>query len=351
MGKYQLSDEEVLQVINRLGYKKSLFSLILGTLPTPVGGVSTFLNRLKSHLNKAGIFPDVFNPSESPKPGYNFWGLLFRLLQKRYDQVRIHSPSLQSLSAILIARLFTRFDIYFTVHNPVLFSDISIPFRFVLGSILNKAVSIIAVSQLTRQTIIDSKPHLENKIVIQSSYLPPDLERKEEIKGQYPASLVEFLQSHSPTFILNAYKIHFKDGIDVYGFDLSIELLIRLSKKIPNVGLILAYAVDEGSSKYIADKTKYLDELGLKKSFFALEGFPEIWPIFEDCEVMLRPTLYDGLGISVGEAILMGCPVIASDAAERQPECHIFKSRNIDDLEKVSLEVLSELGFQNIIKR
>lgn len=342
MVNLDLDVEDYLKSLNEWGYSENKECLIVGTTPPPIGGVSTHISRLLLILRKSNISYKVHDPSKKNR-GYNFWGLFINILYNRYDQVHIHTPSLQILYAILVARFFFRFEIFLFAHNPIFYSDESKHFNKTLDKLLDRVSQINAVSIIAKEAIVKTRPHLEEKIFVKSSFLPPDITELTKIKQTYPDSLKIFLKEHSPIIILNAYRIHFKEGIDVYGLDLSIELLIRLSKKYPDIGMIFALGIRNSSSEYLESQVIKLEENNLSSHFYILDGFQELWALFSDCDLMIRPTLYDGYGISVSEAIMMGTKVVASDLTNRQKECIVFENRNIDSLEKVSHEVLSGL--------
>jgi glycosyltransferase involved in cell wall biosynthesis len=59
--------------------------------------------------------------------------------------------------------------------------------------------------------------------------------------------------------------------------------------------------------------------------------------LFERASVFVRPTFADGDAISVREALALGTPVVASDAAERPKGTFLFRTNDVDDLaEKLS---------------
>lgn len=347
MSGFTLNDEDIVAIVSKWGFSSQKNSLIIGPLAAPIGGVSIHISRLVALLRKATFSYSVFDSSKTSFPGANLIGLFSKVALNRFKQVHVHSISFQIMLAILFAHFFVRFDLFFSVHNPVLLEKKSFVHYQLLNQLLKNSHQINAVSEVVKSSIISKKPDLESKIVVKSSFLTPDLSTKSAVKDRYPKSLVDFLKQHKPILILNAYRLHFKNDIDVYGFDLSIDLLIRLSDKYPNIGLILALGKNDSGS-YLESQIEKLRNNRIDSNLYILEGFTDIWALFEDCDIMLRPTLYDGFGISVSEAILMGTKVIASDSTKRQSECILFKNRNIDDFERVSLQLLEILNSENV---
>jgi len=339
-----LNEKPSLDLLEAWGYLKNSSCLILGTLPPPAGGVSTHLSRLLPLLDSENITYEVFDPNKKNKTGRNFWGLFLSLVKNKFSQIHIHSPSFKTLSAIFLARIFVKSELYFFAHNPIFFKNEGYLFNKLLDAIVARVQQINAVSEMAKLAILEDRPFLENKIFMHSSFLPPDISSIQTIKKTYPDSLIEFLEEHHPILIFNAYRLHFKDEIDVYGLDLCIELLIRLSERHPELGLIFALGKRNPRSDYLNSQLKRLQDRNLISQFHLLDNFQGLWALFDDCDIMIRPTLYDGYGISVSEALIMGCKVIASDCIKRQEGCIIFENRNIDDLEKVTLSLLSEFN-------
>ena len=53
-----------------------------------------------------------------------------------------------------------------------------------------------------------------------------------------------FRKQHSFLFSANAYKLRYENGIDIYGFDLLIQLVRSLKEKGINVGLVFLFTDD-----------------------------------------------------------------------------------------------------------
>ncbi len=61
----------------------------------------------------------------------------------------------------------------------------------------------------------------------------------------------------------------------------------------------------------------------------------ELWPLFENADLMVRPTCVDAYGVSIAEALYFDCPAIASDVCERPDGTVLFRNRDQSDfLEK-----------------
>lgn len=181
------------------------------------------------------------------------------------------------------------------------------------------------------------------KVRVKTPFVPPLLDEEESILATYPESLNIFLKQKSPLIIVNAYKIIFHDGVDLYGFDMSIRLLEELRSEYPDMGLILALA-DSEDKKRLAIIEKEISAKGLEPSVYFLTNQKQLWPLFKKVDLMIRPTFRDGYGISVAEALYLGCPAIASDVCLRPQGTILFKNRDQKDLEVKVRNVLSDTG-------
>ena len=131
---------------------------------------------------------------------------------------------------------------------------------------------------------------------------------------------------------MNGSSFVFSRGIDLYGFDISINLISELLKRYNiKVGLIIAVA-DNSNTQFYKCLKGQSKRLGIDSQIFWITNQKEIWPLFKDVNLFIRPTNEDGYGISIDEALHFNCPAIASNVCKRNPEAIIFKNRNLDDL-------------------
>ncbi|EKO3701887.1 glycosyltransferase [Vibrio metschnikovii] len=84
-----------------------------------------------------------------------------------------------------------------------------------------------------------------------------------------------------------------------------------------------------------------IKEYGLENNFLFVNENISLYPVLKSSSIFIRPTFYDSYGISVGEALSIGIPSIASDVCKRTEGAIIFKNRSIDDLYLKVKSVLS----------
>lgn len=141
----------------------------------------------------------------------------------------------------------------------------------------------------------------------------------------------------------------FHGGVDLYGIDLCVDLLHRCTEKFPNIGLLFALGDPCAHGDYLGMMQRKLNSLGIDRNFHFMTGQKELWPLFKVADLSVRPTVSDGDAISVRESLYFGCPVIASDAAQRPGETIVFKSRDIDDLYEKVVSILESKERENIV--
>ena len=175
---------------------------------------------------------------------------------------------------------------------------------------------------------------------IENSFLPPPLADEQTILDSYSPETKSFISSHFPLIVANAYKLVFYEGIDLYGLDMCVQLTAKLKTYFPDLGILFALA-EIGDQKYFQDINMGIIRENLQNNFHFLLGQKELWPIFKNANLMIRPTYVDGFGVSVAEALYFNCPAIASNVCKRAEGTVYFENRNIDDLIVKVLEVIN----------
>lgn len=176
-----------------------------------------------------------------------------------------------------------------------------------------------------------------NNFHILPAFLPPT---QAEYIG-LSEDILFFRKQHSFLLSANAYKLRYENGIDIYGFDLLIQLVKSLKEKGINVGLVFCLPMI-GDMEYYQKCLSSIKEMNIDDNILVVQreipnGF-EIWKL---SDLFIRPTYTDIEGISVKEALFCGTPAVASDVCKRPSEAVLFKNRSYEDLEE------KVLGFYN----
>src|SRR5258705_11324048 len=136
-----------------------------------------------------------------------------------------------------------------------------------------------------------------------------------------------------------AWSIVFYRGIDLYGVDMCVDLIAKLKRKYLRVGLLFALA-DIGDQSYFREIQRRIKDLDIEDNFHFMTHQQELWPLFRLADLMVRPTYSDGFGLSVAEALHVGCPAVASDVCIRAPGAVTFRSRNPEDFLRKCEQIL-----------
>jgi len=312
---------------------------IIGPYPPPSGGVSTHVERLCHLLDRRGIDYRLYNlGSDSERAGAVV--SVFRRRRRfllayaafgREPAVYVVSPRLSSwvFAALLAAGRGKRVAV--RIQNARLIDwQRAHPFRSrIAGAALRRVSAVVCVSR----GIADAVARLgveSERIAWLPGFLPP---APPAIGADAPTpAAAAFLAGKHPVIAANG-KVAFFRGQDLYGLDMLVELAARLRPDHPRLGII-ACLYDIGS-----DAEPYLDALRAKaralgaadRTLFHTQPGPFV-PVLAGADLFVRPTNTDGDASSLREAIFLGVPAVASDAAERPAGAALFRNRDVDDL-------------------
>ena len=320
----------------------SLFALLrryssileVGPYPPPLGGVSVHISRLVKSLDNCELF-DLSQPG-----GRKFIKLFLSLMLNKRDLVHVHVITLKILSIVLVAQCFKGYVIVVTDHNSRLFEGKTKIQLFLLKYFLRRTNYIVVVGAHILRSYEQHKIKPKENFLISNSFIPPNLSDKKEILKTYPTEYHDFVQSHSPIINTNAYKLILHNGIDLYGIDLCIELICKLRENYPNIGLLFFLADDKYNIEYLNTLKEMISQKNLSKNIIFITDQRELWASYLDSDLMVRATCTDGFGVSIAEALHVGCPAIASDVCQRAPGTILFKNRNFDELYQKSLQMI-----------
>lgn len=225
----------------------------------------------------------------------------FKLICQYFE---IHSMNYQNHLLCLLLRLTgSTYDIYIHGHSyrrPKGFK------LLLFKTILHTAKNVYCVNS----TIAKDVSNIFNiKTLTFNPFIPPALKDID-----YPVSLIRYLKTRGPVLMACSAKNIKINGIDLYGLDMCENLYKRLRVNFPCVGFVYA----------TTDTTR-------SNSLYVLRNY-DIIGLYEFIDIFIRPTLQDGYGISVDEAIFFGTKVIASDCCKRNPRAILFETRNENDL-------------------
>ena len=331
-------------------YFKENKILFVGPLPPPIGGVSIHLSRITNSLEQNGFDVSVFNTSKNYLISYiKLLLLLLKILLNNYDIVHIHSTRKNIIKTVLFAKNIKIFKLYFTDHNPRLFSTSKHNKEFYL-KFFTKIDLLIAVSNEVINNYIKEGLTLPDKYLIQNAFFPPDLKKEKCIYNNYDKIIKQFIKNSSPLLVASAYKLSFINNTDLYGLDLCIELTknLLIKYKYTNVGFIFALPDTSENPNKLKKYYKHIQE-SISNHFIIITQPIELWPLIKRATIFIRPTITDGDSLSIREALMFGKPVIASDSCARPESVILFKNRDVEDLTYKTIQTLKDIKYERDI--
>ncbi len=313
-----------------------------GVYPPPYGGVSIHLKRLYSQLKKINQFNlKLLNFSgqiEVPEEGifkvkFKFFPF-FKLPFEKKKIIHVHTR--QIAAWILIRLLGFKHIKIITLHNQILRFHGGLLQEFLIKFGLNGFDRII-LNDVKYKNYLNKKFHIaQEKFVIAGAFLPPLKEEQREL----PERILSFRKKKKFLLSATAWQLVLINGIDLYGFDVLIDLITKLKEIGFDVGLIFVLP-QRGDQVYFQKMLRKIKENGLENDILIIEqGLPNAFEVWALSDLFLRPTYSDIEGLSVHEALYMGTPVIASDVCSRPDHCFVYHYGNFNQLLTLTKDVL-----------
>lgn len=325
---------------------------IVGPLPPPYGGISIHVERMLAYLDREGVDYLVYNtsgPTEVP-------GRVVSVADQKYGWYLRYllgapEPTIYILSvkwpvwvgSWVLSRLRGK-RVVINLQG----DDLRVALE-AHGSLVRRA---LLAALAAADTIIACNTHIRDhlvrlgdfaaKTVVIAGFIPP-LRRDGDAEALSP-EVRAFCRDHDPVILGNGSAV-LRDGVDLYGIDLTLELTDRLRRRHPRLGVLWSLTDIVGSSDAYADRLRAeVARRGLGSHWLFSRPQPVFHPVYDLVDVLVRPTLSEGDALSVREALALGVPTVASDSAPRPEEAVCFASRDPDDFERAVGEVLDDLG-------
>lgn len=304
-----------------------------------MGGVSVYVDRLSRELRRNGTSLRNIQLGRRSLPG-RFLDLVRIVFDPRPTVIDLHAFDFSAMAAALL-RPFRKVLTYMD-HNTLIYGREITGLRArILKRFFERADEVAFVSS-EGKLFYEQKGFTFRNAIIKNAFIVPPVEEGDRIASRYSQETRAFLKTRHPLLVANASQVVFKDGVDLYGLDLCVDLVLGLRAEFPNIGLLFALADPNSHKEYLATLKQRISEGGAESNFHFLTGHQELWPVFRDASLMIRPTTGDGFAVSVAEALSLGCPVIASDAVGRPAEVTLFRNRNLEDLDRKARTVLAQ---------
>ena len=214
---------------------------------------------------------------------------------------------------------------------------------------LKKADFLLAISNSSKQEAIKYLGIEEDKIVNISAAIDEKFQ-----KISIPPGLKQSLLSKYG--IKKPFVMYTPSGLDIRK---NIDGLIHAFSKLPknvreNYQLIITSKMTESNKKDLEDK---IVKTGLTKNDVIVTGYvpdDELIAMYNLCDLFVFPSIHEGFGLPVLEAMACGAPVIGSNATSIPEaigrEDALFDPYSVDSIASKIKEVLTNDNFRNELR-
>lgn len=319
----------------------SLRILQLGPYPPPEGGISRNMLAIRDEILARGHSCSIIATSKSSRlseeadlyhPRSPF--ALLRLLSSlKFDVLHLHiggDVSTRVLALAFASSFFGRKKSVLTLHSgayPLTDEARMASPNSIRGRIFRQFERVIAVNEAIADVFRRyGLPSDRIEVILPYSLRLPD----EHVA--VPKELADFCERHSP-MLLSVGGLE-KDYDPLFQIGAMKDILAEF----PNAGLMI---VGDGSMRGEAEAA--IAESGYADNILLAGNVEHVVTLhlIDDADMLLRTTLFDGDAISVREALFLGTPVIATDAAERPDGVELISIGNKDELVRKIKEIVS----------
>ncbi len=187
----------------------------------------------------------------------------------------------------------------------------------------------ICISNNTKKDLMDFYKIPKNKISV--IYLGSDHMNKLKLTENNPIYCKPFL-------LFVGSRIKYKN------FDTLIKVF-KDSKKIKKDFKVVCF----GGGKFTNYENKIFQDFDISRNFIYEEGNDlRLLNFYKQATALIYPSIYEGFGLPIVEAMGVGCPVVSSRTSSMQEICQdaakLFDPKNADEL----LQILENLLYDNI---
>jgi glycosyltransferase involved in cell wall biosynthesis len=206
-------------------------------------------------------------------------------------------------------------------------------FKILITLLTSRASRISALSENTKNDIISILNVDENKIEVIYPGTPP---RFEKVKKEESANIREKLNISKP-YIFSNGSFHPRKNLsslvetfESIGKDIEQDLVIKVSRNW-----------QDNKLKYRIESSPLRDRIKVFEAYFPII---DLVHLYNQADFFVFPSLYEGFGFPVLEALACGCPTIASNVSSI-PEVTGDAALLVNPRDKISLaEALLELS-------
>ena len=314
--------------------------LLVGDYPPPSGGIAIHVEQLHRFLSGRGVQARVLDIGKGGRPAPNVipvrtrLGFALRLLQFAAGGWVLHlhvtgdNPTswLVIASVIGAGRVFGRPPLV-TLHSGL------VP-RYLADSARRRVLARALLAQSCRSIVVSH----EIAAALKSVGVPPALVEV------LPAFLGSQLKPGQPPKDFGLVQASFQPLLALadhpsalYGRRVAFQALKMIARHFPRAGLAL---FGPGSRSQAVEAEALAAGVRARVHDFGELDHSTALGLMSRCDAFLRPTTADGDSVSVREALCLGTPCIASDAAIRPQGTVVFRSEDSKDLAKKVIRCL-----------
>lgn len=316
-------------------------------------GLSCYSSNLKSALSKKISLREVNSKKDIPSI-IRYIGKLFSLdieaiLSKNPIFLRTRKNALVHLTNqyMALSLFFCNSKTVVTVHDLILFEHSrkkiitgkkriyfnKLMLKFTLRA-LKKADMIIADSEYTKKKLVEMIGYPANKISV--IYLGVDRKKFKPLNLKNDPFTVLYVGSEVP----------------IKNLPVLIKAFARLKKRLPRVKFVKVGLPQWPGSR--EELKKLVLKLGISDSVIFKDYCKNLALEYSKATVFVHPSIYEGFGLPVLEAMACGCPVICSDKTSL-PEVAgdaalYFDGYDVEDLADKIYKVLKSKKIQKDLK-
>jgi len=299
--------------------------VIVGGIPEPIGGVTTFVSRILCSDERIKVLVDFYYSKRKVLPEcykekfinnklkiINLLYVFFLALNKN-NFIHLNFSSTRSLLLLSILPGFNK-NLVLMLHHGELNSGIP---HLILKYILSKFNKVIAINE--KQERFYQKFISPNNIIKMSSYYPP--------KSISKNTLEQFNQKYKNIFLENK-QIALCSGYPraIYNLTWCIKYFFKNTDKIL---IVCSYGEGEefdNISKLIAQQNNIFHFHDLHENEFNY--------LLYKSNFYIRPTTTDSFGIAVADAINFETVTLATDVCRRYQGSYLFSISSYKNFEK-----------------
>jgi len=306
-----------------------------------LGGVSVHVMRLTFHQagqgNHVRVYnesPDSAEPSELILPRMSWGRLCLHLLCHPPDVLHVHSTNLKFRALLWLFQLRGCLVVA-TLHTAEPHEQFgpvgSWLARLVIWN-LRRVQALVLVGKGAREALLPQLGCRPNQHLIHPWVTPPPGTGQASL----PAEVRSFVARGGPLLVANG-AVRLRPVGDLYGFDQLLAAMRLLVERGSPAKLLLyitsiSSQTPEERAHYIKLKRECEDPTLRERVLWHESLHDEFVPAIAASDLVLRTTRFESFGLTVVEALALGKPVLASDAAPRQPGALLYHSGDVVDL-------------------